>query len=70
MKPKNFPGRKNDRRIGAEGRRLRMPIFDARSERLHKQELEALQARILPDSMARGIRTKKDRSARGKFRAS
>lgn len=28
-----------------------------------------LKSRILPDAIARGIRTKKDRSARGKFRA-
>jgi len=64
MKPKNFPGRKNDRRVAAEGRRLRMHPHNARN----KQELDALALRIMPSSMARAIRTKKDRSARGKFR--
>lgn len=60
MKPKNFPGRKNDRRKLA----LKQAIAFKRTA-----EVDALNSRILPDAMARGIRTKKDRSARGKFRA-
>jgi hypothetical protein len=59
MKPKNFPGRKNDRRKVA----LREAIAYGR-----KEEAAILNARILPDAIARGVRTKKDRSARGKIR--
>lgn len=60
MKLKNSPGRKNDRRKRALAQAIR---FD------RKDEIEILRARILPDSMARSIRTKKDRSSRGKLRA-
>lgn len=57
MKPANFPGRKNDRRKRA----LANMSKDAKS-------YETTKARVLPDSVARGIRTKKDHSARGKLR--
>lgn len=60
MKPKNFPGRKNARRRRA----LAQAMVYGR-----KDEVEVLKARILPESIARGIRTKKDRSSRGKLRA-
>lgn len=60
MKPKNFPGRKNDRRKRALAQAVRFGRAD---------EVEVLKSRIIPDAMARGIRTKKDRSARGKLRA-
>lgn len=55
MKPMNFPGRKNDRRKGALERCKRVP------------EIAVLKCRILPDTMARGVRTKKDRRDRAKF---
>lgn len=60
MKLKNSPGHKNDRRKKAIAQALRFG---------RKAEAEILKARILPDSMARAIRTKKDRSSRGKLRA-
>ena len=60
MKPKNFPGRKNERRKKA----LLQTLAYGR-----KDEAEVLKSRILPDSMARGIRTKIWRGDRGKLRA-
>jgi hypothetical protein len=65
MKPANFPGRKNDRRKGALARLRPATAFNP--EKATKEQ-EVLRSRILPDSMARGIRTKIDRSARGKLR--
>ena len=67
MKPKNFPGRKNDRRKGALARLGSgvSLIGEGKKER----EQRALMSRIMSDGMARSIRTKKDRSARGKLRA-
>ena len=67
MKPRNFPGRKNDRRKRALkrlGSGISMTGMDAKAI-----EQRALISSIMSDSEARGIRTKKDRSARGKFRA-
>lgn len=61
MKPANFPGRKNDRRKGA----LKRLKGDGAKKSLEQQ---VLTSRILPDSVARSARTKKDRSARGKLR--
>jgi hypothetical protein len=52
MKPRNFPGRKNARRKRALARA--------------GTELQA-HARILPDAMARAVRTKKDRTAFAKL---
>jgi hypothetical protein len=66
MKPRNFPGRKNDRRKAALARLNPLTAFNPEKA---KQEQSVLKSRIIPDSMARGIRTKKDRSARGKLRA-
>jgi hypothetical protein len=57
MKPRNFPGRKNDRRKGAFKR--------LRSDQI--AEMKILLDRIVPDSVARGIRTKKDRTSRAKL---
>jgi len=57
MKPRNFPGRKNDRRKAALAR--------GPSD---KAGADVLRSRILPDQVARSIRTKKDRSDRGRLR--
>jgi len=57
MKPMNFPGRKNDRRKRALKRLA--------ADKL--EEMKILMHRIVPDSVARSIRTKKDRSARGRL---
>lgn len=54
MKPKNFHGRVNDRRKGAL-RRLR-------NEPKNLAERQALEAKIMPDMVARSVRTKKDHS--------
>lgn len=62
MHPRNFPGRKNDRRKGALSRLNE-------SGRKTLVEKSTLIARILPDDMARSIRTKKDRSSRARVRA-
>lgn len=59
QKPKNSPGRKNDRRIAALARRIK--------EGASKQEIANIQAKILPPAVARAVRTKKDRSAKAKF---
>lgn len=67
MKPLNFPGRKNDRRIRALAR-MEKPIgLSAHQQSLHPYFITQL--RVLPDVIARGIRTKKDRSARGRLRS-
>lgn len=57
MKPMNFPGRVNCRRQNA-------------LKRLLPDHLEAkiLLERIMPDAVARNIRTKKDRTARVRLR--
>jgi len=60
MKPANFPGRKNNRRKRA--------LVQAAAHG-RKGEVEVLSSRILPDAIARSIRTKINRSARGKLRA-
>lgn len=65
MKPANFPGRKNARRQTALAK-----MTDPRLKHADKvgHHYYVLQARIVPDGIARMIRTKKDRSARGVFR--
>lgn len=68
MKPKNFPGRKNDRRISALARMKPMSEGLSLSEQ-SEHPYSILQARVLPDAMARNIRTKKDRHDRAKVRA-
>lgn len=72
MKPKNFPGRKNDRRIVALARlRDRLAIAPPAPwgatiiDRLQK-EIDTLEDRIVDDDTARQVRTKKDRSAQGR----
>jgi hypothetical protein len=67
MKPANFPGRKNARRIAALKRLPAGSNLIGTDKRA--VEYRALMSRIVPDSIARDIRTKKDRSARGKIRA-
>lgn len=66
MKPRNFPGRKNDRRIRAMAR-LSPPSkgLSHYEQAIHPYSI--LLARILPDSVARSVRTKKDRRDRAKF---
>jgi len=68
MKPRNFPGRKNDRRKAALAR-MRPPPKDLSHYDMSLHPYSLLAARILPESVARSARTKKDRSARGKLRA-
>lgn len=64
MKPKNFPGRKNDRRkVALRSLRNRKDQDAANLEAL------TLHSRIMPDTVARGVRTKKDRSHKAKLRA-
>lgn len=67
MKPKNFPGRKNDRRKAALAR-IQPPPTHLSPYEMACHPYSRLSAKILPDSVARAIRTKKDRSARGKIR--
>lgn len=67
--PKNFPGRKQARRQGALER------FALRTSRTGKQSMEARAAELttlksyasMSVETARAIRTKKDRSARGRL---
>lgn len=71
MKPKNFPERKNARRCRAAVRLNEFQasvVFDDRRLKIANRERSVLTARIVTPDMARAIRTKKDRSARGKFR--
>lgn len=65
MKPKNFPGRKNERRKRALGRMK--PPRGLSTEELARHPFEITRLRILPDSIARSIRTKKDRSAQARI---
>lgn len=67
MKPCNFPGRKNDRRKRALARMTKPVGLSAAEQSEHPYFITA--ARILPDAVARGVRTKKDRSARGRLRS-
>lgn len=67
MKPRNFPGRKNDRRVVAL-LHMKPPPAGLPLSEIAKHPHDILRRRILPDAMARAIRTKKDRSARGKLR--
>jgi hypothetical protein len=64
MKPKNFPGRKRERQITALANAAKKANQEAAM-----RESTALHGRIVSASVARGIRTKKDRSARGNLRA-
>lgn len=67
MKPRNFPGRKNDRRIAAL-LHMKAPPAGLSLAQIVEHPHDILRRRILPDAVARAIRTKKDRSARGKLR--
>ena len=70
MRVKNFPGRKNDRRKSALAR-LGARNGGTPPTQLDRDGLDdedaTLRNRIMPDSLARGIRTKKNRSARAKL---
>lgn len=72
MKPSNFPGRKNLRRMKALNQLQRAK--NTKAERLdrppgfsRKLEQEKLEKLIVPHAVARGVRSKKDRSSRGKL---
>jgi hypothetical protein len=74
MKPANFPGRKNDRRIRAlaqlqrgentKADRLGRPPGFSRSS-----EIKVISSLIVSAEVARNVRTKKDRSSRAKVRS-
>jgi hypothetical protein len=66
MKPMNFPGRKNERRKRALARMAKPPA-DLSAAALSEHPWEITRARILPDAIARGVRTKKDRTHRAKI---
>lgn len=73
MIAKNFPGRKNARRISALGRlesdtdtAVDGSALRPRSER--DIEANKLALRIMPQARAEAIRTKKDRTGRTKYR--
>ena len=68
MWPKNFPGRKNDRRVAAL-LRMKPPRTGLSLAEIAEHPYTILKSRCLPDAIARGIRTKKDRSARARLRA-
>jgi hypothetical protein len=66
MKPMNFPGRKNERRKRALARMSPPGSGLSLYERsMHLYEIT--RQRILPDGIARAIRTKKDRSDNAKL---
>lgn len=58
MKPKNFPGRKNQRRKVALGKK-RVAISGTNSQ---DEEIAILESRIIDPEQARAIRTKKRRA--------
>lgn len=71
MKPANFPGRKNERRIRALAQLVRHQ--NSKAERLDRppgfsrdNEMRAVASRIIDADMVRNIRTKKDRRDRAK----
>jgi hypothetical protein len=73
MKPKNFPGRKNEKRKRALAQLKK--AANTKADRLDRapgfsraREIERLEAKIMPESVARAVRTKKDRSGRAKLR--
>ena len=72
MHPKNFPGRKNDRRLGAL-RRLGKINGGTPPGRTSGDSLQAafghLAGLVMAPETARAIRTKKDRRDRAKLRA-
>ena len=57
MKTSNFPGKKNKRRINALARLNKQQIINL-------DHLNALTERIMPEGVARAIRTKKRRAAK------
>jgi hypothetical protein len=66
MKPRNFPGRKNDRRIRALTR-MALPPRGLSPAMRAEHPFEITRLRIIPDTIARSVRTKKDRTNRAKL---
>ena len=60
MKPKNFPQRKNQRRIASLARLTKQPVYNAAA---HRQAVDNTSALIVDD--ARNVRTKKARRPAG-----
>lgn len=69
MKPSNFPGRKNDRRKRALAHIMTPPPDSEWAKDASKHPYVVTHRCIIANDVARGIRTKKDRSANAKFRA-
>lgn len=79
MKPRNFPGRVNERRrsaidrlgaqlvAGVKRRGKRETSLTPNDRDRCGRELTTLTKRMKPATIARAIRTKKDRSGQGKF---
>lgn len=68
MKTMNFPSRKNARRIGALARLRASPASEGLGNQLQRiLEIKKLSDRIVPFEQAYAVRTKKDRSARGRL---
>jgi hypothetical protein len=71
MTPKNFPGRKNDRRMAALARLGKdnggTPVGRTSGKSL-EVDREHLASLVTTPEMARAIRTKKDRSAFARIR--
>lgn len=67
MRPANFPGRKNDRRKRAL-KRMKAPEPGMSHADLSEHPFVRTKLRIVPDEMARAVRTKKDRSSRARVR--
>jgi hypothetical protein len=67
MKPKNFPGRKNERRKRALAR-MKKPVGLSLYEQ-SEHPYFITESRIMSNSIARAVRTKKDRSAFARLRS-
>lgn len=64
MKPENFPGRKNDKRIDALARLLEQkPVTDEQKEKIAR-EIKHLESTITSPGEAYAVRTKKNRSVK------
>lgn len=65
MKPANFPGNKNARRLMALENLKRQTWFSsAQDKNRNEREIRTLEARIYGETAARAVRTKKARTAR------
>lgn len=63
MKPANFPGRRNERR-----KRALKLLRNRKDQDAANAEALTLHGRIMPDSVARGVRTRKNRAHMAKLR--